>query len=50
MIGKQVAKPLGIVPRLFTEKILRRFKCLAETGEIPTLEHNPSARTRAYTH
>jgi hypothetical protein len=25
-------------------KALRRAKALAETGEIPTLEHNPSAR------
>jgi uncharacterized membrane protein len=47
LVGKQVAKRGGIVSRLFAEKALRRFKSLAETGEIPTLEHNPSARTRA---
>ncbi len=34
----------GMVSRLKAGRALRRFKSLAETGEIPTLEHNPSAR------
>jgi len=34
----------GLVARAATEKTLRNFKALAETGEIPTLERNPSAR------
>lgn len=29
-------------------KVLRRFKSLVETGEIPTLSHNPAARHRAF--
>jgi uncharacterized membrane protein len=35
---------LRTVPRTLEESILRRCKSLCETGEIPTLEHNPSAR------
>lgn len=31
-------------PRTVAEKILRNFKSYAETGEIPTLDRNPSAR------
>ena len=31
-------------PRAAVRKILHNFKSLAETGEIPTLERNPSAR------
>jgi uncharacterized membrane protein len=34
----------GIVPGALADKALRRFKSLIETGEIPTLEHNPGAR------
>lgn len=37
-------KLLGSVPDLLVAKALRRFKSLIETGEIPTLERNPSAR------
>jgi uncharacterized membrane protein len=39
----------GIVSRVVVEKALRRFKSLTETGEIPTLEHNPSARVSTTT-
>ncbi len=42
-LGTSVAKGLKIVPRLAAEKALRHFKSLAETGEIPTLKHNPAA-------
>jgi uncharacterized membrane protein len=31
-------------PGIFAGQALRRFKSLAETGEIPTLENNPSGR------
>lgn len=35
---------LRMVPRTLEESILRRCKSLCETGEIPNLAHNPSAR------
>ena len=35
---------LGVVPETVAGAALDRFKSLAETGEIPTLERNPSAR------
>jgi uncharacterized membrane protein len=44
VLGKMVAEQLGILPGVIVEKALHRFKSLAETGEIPTLEKNPSAR------
>ncbi len=50
MLGNTVAKRLGIVPRMLADKVLRRFKSLVETGEIPTLKHNPAARPSAYAH
>ena len=43
-LGRALAQALGPVPKLFAQKALRRFKSLAETGEIPTLHHNPAAR------
>ncbi|WP_227353770.1 SRPBCC family protein [Haladaptatus salinisoli] len=43
-LGDAAMKRLGVVPDTITRKALRRFKSLAETGEIPTLERNPSAR------
>lgn len=33
-------------PRSMLRKVLENFKSIAETGEIPTLERNPSARSR----
>jgi len=33
------------IPRIAVQKILRNFKSFAETGEMPTLERNPSARS-----
>ncbi len=44
VVGLQVAKALDFIPRAITGTSLRRFKSLFETGEIPTLEHNSSAR------
>ena len=45
-LGSAAMRLLGAVPSAIVAKILRRFKSLAETGEMPTLEHNPSARGR----
>lgn len=39
-----------ILPELLIAKVLRRFKSLVETAEIPTLKNNPSARTNALGH
>lgn len=43
-IGRTAMELLGIVPEVLANEMLYRFKSLAETGEIPTLERNPSAR------
>lgn len=43
-LGDAAMKVLGVVPDTFAAKALYRFKSLAETGEIPTLERNPSGR------
>ncbi|MBV9399126.1 MAG: DUF2892 domain-containing protein [Bryobacterales bacterium] len=43
-LGAGLAKTMQKVPRAVAGKALRRFKSLVETGEIPTLEHNPSGR------
>ena len=42
--GSVVMKPLGLVSESATNVLLDRLKSLVETGEIPTLEKNPSAR------
>lgn len=42
-VGRTAMELLGVVPETLAEKALDRFKSLAETGEIPTLERNPSA-------
>jgi uncharacterized membrane protein len=44
VLGDAAVKLLGFVPAMVAEKALRRFKSLAETGEIPTTEHQPAAR------
>ncbi|GMT96089.1 hypothetical protein KH5H1_02080 [Corallococcus caeni] len=46
-LGEALAKRLRAIPALQVMKVLRRFKSLAETGEMPTLDHNPSARVSA---
>ncbi|BDP43794.1 hypothetical protein DAETH_37630 (plasmid) [Deinococcus aetherius] len=44
-LGAAAARALnGLVPSLLVGDALRRFKSLVETGEIPTLDRNPSAR------
>jgi len=39
------SKFLRKIPQALEDSILRRCKNLCEAGEIPTLEHNPAART-----
>ncbi len=46
-IGKAALKRLGAVPGTLAGRALRRLKSLVETGEIPTTERNPSARSGA---
>lgn len=41
------AKFLRSIPKALEEGVLRRCKSLCETGEIPTLDKNPSARESA---
>ncbi|WP_224270490.1 SRPBCC family protein [Haloprofundus salinisoli] len=43
-VGSAAMNLLGVVPETLVSKMLYRFKSLAETGEIPTLDRNPSAR------
>ena len=44
-LGDAAFRLLGFVPRALVGKALYRFRSLVETGEIPTLEHNPAARS-----
>lgn len=46
-LSKAVLRRLDFVPRTLAHKALQRFKSLMETGEIPTLRNNPTARTGA---
>ncbi|WP_335998549.1 SRPBCC family protein [Halorientalis halophila] len=43
-LGDAVLKRLGMAPEMLVGQALARFKSLVESGEIPTLEGNPSAR------
>ncbi|OLZ39529.1 hypothetical protein A6E15_00370 [Natrinema saccharevitans] len=43
-VGAAVTDRLGVVPESLAGVVLDRFKSLAETGEIPSLESNPSTR------
>lgn len=43
-LGREVLDRLDVVPEALASEMLRRFKRLVETGEIATLEGNPSAR------
>ncbi|WP_170977459.1 SRPBCC family protein [Halorussus salinisoli] len=43
-VGRTAMELLGVVPETLANRMLSRFKSLVETGEIPTLERNPSAR------
>ncbi|RYE86983.1 MAG: DUF2892 domain-containing protein [Myxococcales bacterium] len=44
VVGNALVKLLGAPAEVLVRAALRRFKSLVETGEIPTLEHNPAAR------
>jgi uncharacterized membrane protein len=44
-----VQKWLSALPKALEESVLRRCKSLCETGEIPTVEHNPTGRMRVAT-
>jgi hypothetical protein len=37
----------GMAAQVLAGKVVRRLKALAETGEVPTTAHNPSARPDA---
>jgi uncharacterized membrane protein len=43
-LGDAALEQLSIVPEAFIGRALDRFKSLVESGEIPTLERNPSGR------
>ncbi|RPE81941.1 hypothetical protein [Vulcaniibacterium tengchongense] len=43
-VAETLVKWLGSAPERVLGTVLRRFKALLETGEVPTLERNPSAR------
>lgn len=43
-VGEAVAGAVGLGPDMIAHKALRSFKSLVETGEIPTLDGNVSAR------
>jgi len=45
-VGRSVIERLDVVPESLGGTALDRFKSLAETGEIPTTDANPSARGR----
>lgn len=42
--GLPINSGVAMTPGLMASTALHRFKSLAETGEIPTIEHNPTAR------
>ena len=43
-LGDALARLMGSAPELLVKPILRNFKSLAVTGEIPTIQHQPAAR------
>lgn len=47
VIGAALAKWSDVAPRELIYKTLKRFKSLVETGEIPTIEQQPAARSDA---
>jgi uncharacterized membrane protein len=44
VVGDAVTRLLGVEPGKIAEKALHQFKALMETGEIPTLAHQPAGR------
>lgn len=45
-LGRAAMERLDVLPKALANKMLYRYKSLVETGEIPTLERNPSGRGR----
>jgi uncharacterized membrane protein len=45
-LGAAIARLMGEEPRVQVREDLRRFKQLLETGEVPTVEGQPSGRAR----
>ncbi len=43
-LGNRALSRMGVVPETLVGTALNRFKSLVETGEIPTIERNPSGR------
>ncbi|MCU4972033.1 SRPBCC family protein [Halobacteria archaeon AArc-m2/3/4] len=43
-VGEALVNRTNLIPKTLVGTALRRFKSLAETGEIPSLEQNPSGR------
>jgi len=43
-VGAGLVKLLGVVPDALAGRVLRYFRSLAETGEIPTTDRQPAAR------
>lgn len=43
--GLAVARLFEVAPEILARRSLRRFKSLEETGELPTLEKNPTGRS-----
>ncbi|MEG9438516.1 hypothetical protein JAO29_20420 [Edaphobacter sp. HDX4] len=46
-VTKALVRLTDSVDEAMLTKVLRRFKSLVETGEMPTLSHNPAGRHRA---
>lgn len=46
VLGNRVLQWLGVAPETLAGEALGRFKSLVESGEVQTLEGNPSARGR----
>jgi uncharacterized membrane protein len=44
-VGAGLVKLLGVVPDALAGKALKYFRSLAETGEVPTTDRQPAART-----
>jgi uncharacterized membrane protein len=47
VLGRLLRKLIGKVPSVIAERALFNFKCLIETGELPSLKRNPAARPSA---
>lgn len=45
VLADAAIKLLGVAPNILLGHALRRLKALLESGEIPTLAHNPSGRS-----